>query len=211
MSDEDGYVVGDRAARINCYSGGEGGFMEWSQSLRGRWLKPFLGWMASLGMRANHVTFASLLAGIGFCPVFLWGPKPVAFVLLCLHVLLDGLDGPLARFRGQASNRGSFTDTMADQVVVTATAVTMIDAGFAGAWPGGLYVFFYAMVVAFAFARNALATPYSWLFRPRFPVYAWYVIEVYWWPGSLDWALWIATGLLALKCLTGFFMIRNRI
>lgn len=210
MSEKSGYAAKTRRSKINCYSGGEGAFMDWSQSLRGCWLEPALRWMAKLGLRGNHITLLSMLAGLGFCPVFLWGSRPIAFGLLVLHVLLDGLDGPLARFRGQASNRGSFTDTMADQLVVTATAVTMIHAGYAGAWPGGLYVFFYAVVVAFAFARNALEAPYSWLFRPRFIVFIWFVIEVYAWAGSLEWVLWIATALLALKCLTGFITIRRR-
>lgn len=197
-------------SKITCYSGGEGAFMRWSQNLRGRWLEPLLRFMAKLGLRANHVTLLSMLAGIGFCPSFLWVSKPVAFALLLLHVLLDGLDGPLARFRGQASDRGSFTDTMADQLVITATAVTMIHAGFAGVWPGGLYVFFYAVVVAFAFARNALNAPYSWLFRPRFVVYLWFLVEVFWLPNTLNWVLWIASALLAFKTLTGFITIRRR-
>jgi phosphatidylglycerophosphate synthase len=166
--------------------------------------------MAKLGMRAGHVTLLSMLAGLLFCPLFLWGAYPAAFVLLLLHVLLDGLDGPLARFRGQASNRGSFTDTMADQVVVTVTTLTIIHAGLANAWAGGLYVFFYVVVVTFAFVRNALAVPYSWLFRPRFPVFAWFAVDVFWWPNSLDVVLWVAAGILGLKCLTGFVKIRNR-
>ncbi|MEM7013962.1 MAG: CDP-alcohol phosphatidyltransferase family protein [Verrucomicrobiota bacterium] len=212
MSDGDGYsaAAGRSSSGVNCYSDGEGEFMQWSQDVRGRWLRPGLRWMAQLGVRANHVTFASMLAGLAFCPVFLWGSQPLAFGLLFLHVLLDGLDGPLARFRGTASNRGSFTDTMADQLVVTATAVTMIHAGFANVWPGGLYVFFYAVVVAFAFARNALDAPYSWLFRPRFVIFAWFVVEVYWLPGTLDWALWAASAILAFKTLTGFLTIRRK-
>jgi phosphatidylglycerophosphate synthase len=197
-------------AKVTCYADAEGAFMDWSQSVRGRLLEPLLHKLAGLGVHANHVTLLSLLPGLAFCPVFLWGSKPVAFALLLLHGLLDGLDGPLARFQGMASNRGSFTDTMADQLVVTATALTLIQAGSASAWPGGLYVFFYAVVVAFAFVRNALATLYSWLFRPRFFVYAWFVVEVYWWPGSLDTVLWIATAILALKCLTGFLTIRRQ-
>ena len=210
MSDGDGYIAEKTSSVINCYSENEGGFMEWGQTLRGRLLKPMLAWMAGLGLRGNHVTFLSMLTGLAFCPLFLWGSKPLGFVMLLLHVLLDGLDGPLARYRGQASNRGSFTDTMADQLVVTASALTMIHAHYAGAWAGGLYLFFYTVVVAFAFARNALAAPYSWLFRPRFMVFLWFVIEIYVWPGSLDAVLWIACAVLALKCLTGFLMIRRR-
>lgn len=197
--------------KVTCYSDGEGWFMDWSQALRARWLHPLLEWLAGLGMRGNHVTLLSLLAGLGFCPAYMMGHPGAAFGLLILHVLLDGLDGPLARFRGQASNRGSFTDTMADQAVVTATALTVIQAGDAGAWPGGLYLFFYTVVVGFALVRNALAAPYSWLFRPRFVIFGWFAVETYWWPGTLDVAVWIASGILALKAITGFIMIRRRI
>lgn len=217
MSDGDGYIAdpntnrGPLDAKVNCYSDREGPFMDWSQACRGLLLQPLLVRLARFGMQANHVTFLSLVAGIAFCPVFLWGSKPLAFLLLLSHALLDGLDGPLARFRGTASNQGSFTDTMADQVVVTMSTATMIHAGYAGVWPGALYLFFYAVVVGFALVRNALAAPYSWLFRPRFLIFAWFLAEVYWWPGSLNWALWIASGILAIKTLTGFFSIRKRI
>ena len=99
---------------------------------------------------------------------------------------------------------------MADQLVVTAAAITMIHAGYAGTWPSGLYIFFYTVVVAFAFIRSAMEAPYSWLFRPRFLVFSWYVVEVFWLPGTLNWVLWASSGLLAAKCLTGFIRIRSR-
>ena len=197
--------------KVTCYSDGEGRFMDWSQDLRARWLKPLLEHLADLGLRGNHITFFSMVAGLGFCPAYLFEYKAVAFGLLFLHVLLDGLDGPLARFLGQASNRGSFTDTMADQIVVTASALAVIHAGDASAWSGGLYVFFYAVVVGFALVRNALAAPYSWLFRPRFLIYAWFAAEIYFLPGTLDTVLWIASGILAAKAITGFLMIRQTI
>jgi phosphatidylglycerophosphate synthase len=211
MSDGDGYAPDPGTAGINCYSGGEGDFMKWGQDLRGKWLRPLLSGMAQVGMNANHLTLLSLLTGLAFCPAFLLGKPILSFSLLLLHVLLDGLDGPLARFQGKASNRGSFTDTMADQLVVTAAAITMIQSGHADTWPSGLYIFFYTVVVAFAFIRSAMATPYSWLFRPRFLVFIWYVVELYWLPGTLDWVLWASSGLLAVKCLTGFLRIRSRI
>ena len=181
-----------------------------SQAVRGRLLEPLLTLLARGGITPNHLTLASLVTGLAFCPLFWWGALPAAFALLLAHVLLDGLDGPLARLTQTASNRGSFTDTTADQVVVSFSTLTLIHAGYAGAWPGGLYLFFYAMVVIFAMVRNALAIPYSWLVRPRLFVYAWMPVEVYLWPGSLDPLLWVASGLLALKMLTGFIQIRRR-
>ena len=196
---------------VTCYSGGEGDSMRRWQTLRGRWLAPLLAVLAGIRVTPNHLTLLSLLAGLAFSPVFLWGSRPAAFALLLAHLLLDGLDGPLARYTRKASNRGSFGDTMADQVVVTFSTVTLIHAGYAGAWPGGLYVFFYCMVVLFAMVRNALAIPYAWLIRPRLLVYAWIPAELYLWPGSLDPVLWIFSVLLAIKMLTGFIQIRRKI
>jgi phosphatidylglycerophosphate synthase len=196
---------------VTCYSGGEGDFMRRWQTLRGRLLAPLLAVLARVRVTPNHLTLLSLLAGLAFSPVFLWGSRPGAFALLLAHLLLDGLDGPLARFTRRASNQGSFTGTMADQVVVAFSTVTLIHAGYAAAWPGGLYVFFYCTVVIFAMVRNALAIPYAWLVRPRMLVYAWIPVEVYLWRGSLDLLLWIFSVLLAIKMLTGFIQIRRRI
>ncbi|MEM7146271.1 MAG: CDP-alcohol phosphatidyltransferase family protein [Verrucomicrobiota bacterium] len=211
MSDGDGYRADLGGAKVDCYSGGEGEFMDWAQAVRGRLFAPLLRLLAELGVRANQVTYLSLLVGFAFCPLYLTGYRVAAFFCLLVHVVLDGLDGPLARFRGQASNRGSFTDTMVDQLVVTVTTLTMVHAGYASIWSGGLYVFFYAVVVGFAFVRNALCAPYSWLFRPRFVVYLWFLIETTLWSGTLEWVLWIATGILAMKSVTGFLSIRRRI
>jgi phosphatidylglycerophosphate synthase len=196
--------------KVTCYSEGEGTFMQYSQEWRGQLLKPLLAALARFRVTPNHLTLLSLLAGLAFCPVFLWGFRPVALGLLLAHVLLDGLDGPLARFTHQASNRGSFTDTATDQMVVTFSTVTLIYAGHAGIWPGALYLFFYGVVVIFAMVRNALAIPYSWVVRPRFLVYAWIPVEIYLWPGSLDVPLWIMTLLLGFKGLTGFIQSRRR-
>jgi len=182
-----------------------------SQAVRARLLEPFLKWITCCRLSANHFTLLSLFAGLFFCPVFMWGSKPVAFSLLFLHVLLDGVDGPLARYQQRASNRGSFTDTMTDQVIVIFTAITMIATGYAGAWPGGLYISFYCIVVFFAMVRSALAIPYSWIVRPRFIVYLWFPLEVYLWRGSLDHILWLCSLVLGIKMLTGFVRIRRSI
>lgn len=185
--------------------------MRQSQAWRGRWLRPLLLVLQRAGCRPGHVTLLSLVAGLAFCPVFVWSSQPAALGLLLLHVLLDGLDGPLARHLGRASNRGSFTDTMADQVVVTFSTLALMHTGLAGLWPGAMYLLFYTVVILFALARNALAIPYSWLVRPRFFVFACIPVELYMWPGALNLLLWLTTALLAWKALTGFVKIRRRL
>ena len=196
--------------KVTCYSEGEGDFMQKSQAIRGHLLQPLLRALVRMRVTPNQLTLLSLLTGLAFCPAFLFGSPLAAFGLLMLHVVLDGLDGPLARFTGRASNQGSFSDTVSDQVVVTFSTLTMIHAGHASAWPGGLYVFFYCVVVLFAMVRSALSIPYSWLFRPRFLIFVWLPVELYLWPGSLDWVLSVMSALLALKMITGFAQIRRK-
>lgn len=181
-----------------------------TQRWRARLLERSLIRLTRMKVSPDAVTALSFVAGIAFAPVWFFN-QAAALALLALHVLLDGIDGPLARFQGVASRRGSFTDTMSDQAVVTAVALTLMIDGVIGALPGGLYIFLYALVAMFAMVRNALAAPYSWLVRPRFVVYAWIIVELFVWPGSLTALLWVCNILLAIKAATGFVRIRKRL
>ena len=196
--------------KADCYAASERNMMVFTQQVRGWLLAPLLRLLTALGVKPDHLTFLSLLAGLAFCPLF-FVSKPAAFVMIALHVLLDGLDGPLARHAGVASRKGSFTDTMSDQTVIVASTLTLMWCGIAGLVPGALYMVTYTVVVLFAMARNALDTPYSWLVRPRFYVYAWFAVETYWLPGTIDYLLWVCVVLLAIKALSGFVRIRKRI
>lgn len=194
----------------DCYSAGERDWMLATQQHRAWLFGPVLRLLTRCKVNANVLTGLSFAAGIGFAAVWFVN-RPAALCLLGLHVLLDGLDGPLARFQGTASRRGSFTDTMSDQAVVTAVALTLMIDRIAGVLPGGVYIFCYALVSLFAMIRNALAIPYAWLIRPRFVVYAWIPVAVWFWPGSMNAVFWICNALLLVKALTGFGRIRARI
>jgi phosphatidylglycerophosphate synthase len=198
-------------AKADCYSHAEREAMVWTQELRGWLLRPLLARLHALRISGDHVTFTSLLAGAAFVPLWIAGWPLWALAALAAHALLDGLDGPLARYAGTASRRGSFTDSTADQIVIALVTLALIATGAISGVVGGAYIFLYTLVVAFAMIRNALTTPYSWLFRPRFLVYAWILIEALWWLGSLEFLLWGCCALLACKLASGFVAIRCRL
>lgn len=201
-------------SRVSVYASGEQSMMDASQQRRHQLLLPVLNLFVRCGITPNLLTGLSLICGIGFCFTFgqTWeGARLVSFGLLLLHVLLDGIDGPLARFQGTAGNRGSFTDTTSDQLVVAFTTITLIHFQTVNVVSGGLYLLFYTVVVVFAMIRSSLAIPYSWLVRPRFFVYAWIPIDVYFLPGTLNYLLWLCVLPLAWKSITGFYKIRKQL
>jgi hypothetical protein len=100
---------------------------------------------------------------------------------------------------------------MADQTVIAASTIMLMWTDTVSMLPGVLYIVTYTVVVLFAMARNAMKDPYTWLFRPRFYVYAWIAVETWWWPRSLDWVLWVCVAVLTVKVLTGFRGIRRNI
>ena len=202
------------AEKVTVYSAQEEAMMNTSQIWRGKILLPILKFLTFCKVRPNHLTYLSLVSGIAFCFIFCFefkGAKFISFVMLAIHVLLDGIDGPLARYTQTASNRGSFTDSMADQLVVAFTTIALIYAGNIRVIAGGLYLFLYTMVVVFAMVRNSLSIPYNWLVRPRFIVYAWFLVDVYLFPGSINYILWFCIILLGALMISGFYKIRKKI
>ena len=187
--------------------------MEWGQSLRASLLGPLLIRLTRAGFTPDMITLVAGVMGVAFLPCWLLGGQGWALMLLWGHVILDGLDGPLARYQSSASPRGSFTDTLADQLVVTVAAIGWMITSPSSMHiaTGTVYVFLYGLVVAMAMVRNALQNPYSWLVRPRFFVYATLTLD--WWLAS-DFVLAtlvVCNGLLALKSISGFLALRQRL
>lgn len=187
--------------------------MEWGQRARGVLLRPLLvqltGWRATPDM----ITLIAALMGLAFLPLWLLGSPVLALTMLWGHVLLDGLDGPLARYQRSDSSRGSFTDTFADQLVVTAVMLAwMIQSpGSLNIAVGTVYVFLYGLVVAMAMVRNALLVPYSWLVRPRFFVFASLTLDCWLATEFTLLVLGICNLLLALKSFSGFLALRQHL
>jgi len=206
-------MADDSKLTADCYSRGERIGMVRFQQLRAYLLGPLLRLLASLRVTADHVTLLSLILGLCFCLAW-WESPQWAMLCLLLHVLLDGLDGPVARHQETASARGSLTDSMCDQLVVTASMIVLMVAERVDIVAGSVYIFSYAMVVAFAMIRNALDEPYSWVARPRFVIYVWLALDLWFlepagWTGTCTYLLWICNAALCFKMTTGFFAIRR--
>ncbi len=196
----------------DCYSAGERSWMEYGQQLRAYWLGPFLKLMTVARITPDHLTLVSLILGLAFLPTWLVERPALAIILLWLHVAMDGLDGPLARFQNCASPRGSFTDSFCDQIVVSAVTIAlMMKPPGVSIAAGSTFLVVYVGVLAISMVRNTLQIPYSWLLRPRLIVYAMIPVQLVVTTNLLEPLMWACNCVMALKLITGFLKLRRKL
>lgn len=78
-------------------------------------LKPIAAFLAKLHFTPAVVTVLGLVLTIAGAVLIATGELVLGASIAGFGVVLDALDGPLARHLGTASNRGAFLDTMADR------------------------------------------------------------------------------------------------
>jgi len=184
------------------YSGVEGKVLYRWQRVRQTLLKPVAAGLSRLGITPDMLSLASVLLGIGFffCARLNLG---VAIGLLAASVILDGLDGVLARYTRNVSARGSFTDMFCDQLVVALTVGGLVWAGVIMGVLGVLFVYIYTALVIFLVLHEMLAVSSSWLIRPsRMLLYVFVVVYYFTGRNWLDYLLLSYLGATPLLMLS---------
>lgn len=78
-------------------------------------LEPIAAGLAKIGMTPAAVTIIGLAVTVSGAIVIAYGYLLWGGLIAGIGVVLDALDGPLARRLGTASDRGAFLDTMSDR------------------------------------------------------------------------------------------------
>jgi phosphatidylglycerophosphate synthase len=128
-----------------------------------------------------------------------------ALILLLLRALMDTLDGCLARHLKCDSDRGKFTDVLADSAGFTFFIVGITAAGLLHASIAVLFVYAVLLLRVLATLRRNYGQPTDWLIRPMagafpnfFPdaFYVLYILHALW---KID--FFTPLGILALICI----------
>ncbi|MCC6158666.1 MAG: CDP-alcohol phosphatidyltransferase family protein [Deltaproteobacteria bacterium] len=154
---------------------------EFRYELFGFFLRP----LARRGVRPNHITAASFLTVLVGFPLFYGaGRYGAAFAALAVHILLDGLDGPLAKIVGKKNTaQGALMDMSND---VTGIVIVVFTVSFFGPVPwflGTVYAVTYLYLTIFAVAQNLLDLRYAYVVKTKYTVY---VLLVVWWLTGVD-------------------------
>lgn len=150
------------------YFRSETAIMEWFYDFKGRLLRPFLQFLTSLHVHPHGVSFVSgLVATIAIMLAIAWESKEIFVWGIWAHLLLDGLDGPLARYQKRHGPQGSLVDNLADHVGLLAICLYALHFSAAHTFAVLFVAVFYTLlrtldfVLRFGFRRS------TYMIRPR--------------------------------------------
>jgi phosphatidylserine synthase len=173
---------GTPAPHFDSYSSLERRFLAPVRRLGLGILRPIVLILARLGISPNAVSLSQV--AIGFVIFVLIRPAPrLAFVLMVLAIVIDGLDGALARHTAKSSRFGALVDQYADHA-----REVLVVAGLAywgalnGAW-AALYAVAYTGSNVTLLICNGYGTPVpaaiktAFVFYPALFLYLWFGIN----------------------------------
>jgi len=164
---------------LNYFFEGEKVVAQKFQQLRDRMLLPILKLLKKLDVSANFISYAGLFLLTGF--VYYASVKPViASLFLISHIVLDGLDGPLARYNKRNGASGAFTDIICDHTGMAVVVLTLIGTGLVNPLIASTYIYAYTILVIFLIIRNKLGVPAKFAIRTKYYVYGLFFVYVVW-------------------------------
>jgi phosphatidylglycerophosphate synthase len=147
------------------YSEDEARFLVPWQRIRQAALSPIARLLARLGISADLLSYVSVALSIAFC-LLASTHFTLAFWLLIVSVICDGLDGVEARLKGVATARGSFTDAFCDQMSLAFSVAGMAWRGSVDPVLAILFVYFYTALVTLLIFHSMLHVSSRWIVRP---------------------------------------------
>ncbi len=195
---------------LSCYSTKEKRLMQKYQKIRAILLLPILKILQKLGISSDMVSYTGFFMLIGF--IYYVESNPIyASIFLLLHVLIDSLDGPLARLNKTSKDSGAFTDMVCDHFGMAIVLITLIYINLVNPVLAAIYIFLYIVMIIFIILRNKIQVPINYVFRSRFWVYIFYAIFAFSGINYLDYALIVFNLLMLPPVFASYFVIKKNI
>ena len=149
------------------------------RAFRDRCFRPLLELLAHAGVNPNHVSSLGVICLLAAC-LLDHTHYLLAAVLLLLYLLMDAVDGPLARRLGKSHEGGSIVDMLADQIGVVAVPAGSVWHLNANGVAALVFSTGYLVLIVLAVLENELREykPRTFV-RVKYPVYALYVVALY--------------------------------
>lgn len=161
---------------FNYFAESEQAGQERFQKVRDGVFGPFVRLLIRCRVTADLISLLSLLQLVPFGYLLLTAEDSqqiaIASVFVWLHVILDALDGPIARTTGTAGPAGAFTDMCVDHSGMLITTCLLTAAELINPTAAVAYVSSYTVAVAFTIWLNMIGHPFKLVIRTKYLLYA---------------------------------------
>jgi phosphatidylglycerophosphate synthase len=126
---------------------------------------PVIRVLAALGVQPDTLTYTGILLMIGF--IYFANHAPL-YASICLvgAIIMDSLDGALARHLHTQSDKGKFVDVFADNLNFTLFVVGLLYASLISGIAAVLFTYFMLVVRILLIIRKNLDKETDWFIRP---------------------------------------------
>lgn len=173
-------------------------------------VRPLAKALVKIGITANMISLFGFLMIFGFV-YFLEQNKLAAAVFLLLHVLIDGIDGPVAKIAGKAGNKGAFVDIMCDHTGIIIATAGLAYYGLVNGAVGIVYTYLYTMMIIYTIIRNVLSASPKMVIRTKYYIYLLYGVYAVWGINYFNQAMIIFSALMLPSVFSGFASIRKKL
>ena len=145
--------------------------------------RPLVSFLARLGVHPNLLSASQVVGSVAVVSLVPTHPR-LAFVLFLALLLIDGLDGALARATGQASGFGALIDQYCDHIREVTVVGGMAFWGALAIVPAVLYGLVYTGLNLTLYLANAHGAPVPWAVKsylvvyPALFLYLWYGLDL---------------------------------
>ena len=159
-------------SRVSVFGYTEAPFFEKMHRGRSKLFRPLLVLLKLLGITPNMISgFSFLIVLFGF-PLFLYLKHPFwAFFCLYTHIVLDGIDGPLAKYTESESPAGAYVDLMNDLSGMVVVLISAAHFHLMNPTMAVLYAVGYLYLSFTAMAMNVLRIPFTMVVKSKYPMY----------------------------------------
>jgi archaetidylinositol phosphate synthase len=162
---------------FNYFAESEQAGQERFQKVRDGIFGPLVRLLIRCRVTADLISLLSLLQLVPFGYLLLTAEDSqqmivIASVFVWLHVILDALDGPIARTTGTAGPAGAFTDMCVDHSGMLITMCILTKAELVNPTAAVAYVSSYTVAVAFTIWLNMIGHPFKLVIRTKYLLYA---------------------------------------
>jgi phosphatidylglycerophosphate synthase len=201
-------TIGGRMKPVDSYSSLERRFLGPVRGAALAIMRPLVLILARTGITPNAVSLSQI--PIGIVIFFAIMPYPRwAFLLMVLAIVLDGVDGALARQTGRASRYGALIDQYADHVREILVVAGLAYAGaLNGAW-AALYALAYTGCNITLLLCNSHGVPIPAAIKTAFVFYPALFIFLWFGVNYLDPAVALIVALMSAVVVQGLWKLRS--